>query len=473
MAEQEKFDLIVVGSGPGGYVAAVRATQLGMKVACVEKEKRLGGVCLNVGCIPSKALLDSSEYYHLAKAHFGDHGISLDNLKLNLAKMMKRKQEVVNDLTDQVRTLLEGNKIAIFQGEAELLDNETVKVKQTSGKKKSAEEIKGSKILLATGSKPISVPGMEFDGDRIVSSTEALSFKSVPKKLGIVGGGYIGLELGSVWNRLGSEVTVIEMLPKIAATLDGQINRALERTLKNQGMNILTKTKVESAKKTKSGVKVELTSGDKKESKTFDRLLVAIGRKPLTEGLGLETLGIETDKKTGHILVDEEYQTNVGGVFAIGDLIPGPALAHKASAEGTAAVETMAGMPGEVNYDAIPAIVYTWPEVAMVGLTEEQAREREIEYCVGTFPFSGTGRARCMGEKDGIVKVISQAKTDRILGVHIIGPRASDMIAESGLALEFSASSEDIARTIHGHPTFAEALQEAAINIRKCSIYAS
>lgn len=473
MAEQEKFDLIVIGSGPGGYVAAVRATQLGMKVACVEKEKRLGGVCLNVGCIPSKALLDSSEYYHLAKEHFGDHGISLDNLKLNLAKMMKRKQEVVNDLTDQVRTLLEGNKIAIFQGEAELVDNETVKIKQTSGKKKSADEIKGSRILLATGSKPISVPGMEFDGDRIVSSTEALSFKSVPKKLGIVGGGYIGLELGSVWNRLGSEVTVIEMLPKIAATLDGQINRALERTLKNQGMNILTKTKVESAKKTKSGVKVELSSGDKKESKTFDRLLVALGRKPLTEGLGLETLGIETDKKTGHILVDEEYQTNVGGIFAIGDLIPGPALAHKASAEGTAAVETMAGMPGEVNYDAIPAIVYTWPEVAMVGLTEEQVREREIEYCVGTFPFSGTGRARCMGEKDGIVKVISQAKTDRILGVHIIGPRASDMIAESGLALEFSASSEDIARTIHGHPTFAEALQEAAINIRKCSIYAS
>ncbi len=473
MSEREKFDLIVIGTGPGGYVAAVRATQLGMKVACIEKEKRLGGVCLNVGCIPSKALLDSSEYYHLAKSHFTDHGIEIADVKLNLSKMMKRKEEVVNDLTDQVRTLLKGNNITIVEGSAELLERGVVKVTANSGKKTTGTELEGKNILLATGSKPISVPGIEFDGDRIVSSTEALSFKSVPKKLGIVGGGYIGLELGSVWSRLGSEVSVIEMLPKIAANLDGQVNRALERVLKSQGMNFKLNTKVASAKKTKSGVKVELETGGKKESKTFDRLLVAIGRRPLTEGLGLEKLGIRTDEKTGHIEVDENYQTSVGGIFAIGDLIAGPMLAHKASAEGVAAVETMAGLPGEVNYDVIPAIVYTWPEVASVGLTEEQVKERGIEYNIGTYPFSGTGRARCMGEKDGFVKLISQAKTDRVLGVHIIGPRASDMIAESGIAMEFSASSEDIARTIHGHPTFAEALQEAATNIRKVSIYAS
>ena len=473
MSEREKFDLIVIGTGPGGYVAAVRATQLGMKVACIEKEKRLGGVCLNVGCIPSKALLDSSEYYHLAKSHFADHGITTGEVKLNLSKMMKRKEEVVNDLTDQVRTLLKGNDITIVEGAAELIDRGIVKVTKTSGKKKTSTELEGKNILLATGSKPITVPGIEFDGDRIVSSTEALSFKSVPKKLGIVGGGYIGLELGSVWSRLGSEVSVIEMLPKIAANLDGQVNRALERVLKSQGMNFYLNTKVAGAKKTKTGVKVELEAGGKKESKTFDRLLVAIGRRPLTEGLGLDNLGIKTNERTGHIEVDENYQTSVGGIFAIGDLIAGPMLAHKASAEGVAAVETMAGLPGEVNYDVIPAIVYTWPEVASVGLTEEQVKERGIEYNIGTYPFSGTGRARCMGEKDGFVKLISQAKTDRVLGVHIIGPRASDMIAESGIAMEFSASSEDIARTIHGHPTFAEALQEAATNIRKVSIYAS
>ncbi len=473
MSEREKFDLIVIGTGPGGYVAAVRATQLGMKVACIEKEKRLGGVCLNVGCIPSKALLDSSEYYHLAKSHFADHGITTGEVKLNLSKMMKRKEEVVNDLTDQVRTLLKGNDITIVEGAAELIDRGIVKVTKTSGKKKTSIELEGKNILLATGSKPITVPGIEFDGDRIVSSTEALSFKSVPKKLGIVGGGYIGLELGSVWSRLGSEVSVIEMLPKIAANLDGQVNRALERVLKSQGMNFYLNTKVAGAKKTKTGVKVELEAGGKKESKTFDRLLVAIGRRPLTEGLGLDNLGIKTNERTGHIEVDENYQTSVGGIFAIGDLIAGPMLAHKASAEGVAAVETMAGLPGEVNYDVIPAIVYTWPEVASVGLTEEQVKERGIEYNIGTYPFSGTGRARCMGEKDGFVKLISQAKTDRVLGVHIIGPRASDMIAESGIAMEFSASSEDIARTIHGHPTFAEALQEAATNIRKVSIYAS
>ncbi len=474
MTEQQKFDLIVIGSGPGGYVSAVRATQLGMKVACVEKDNRLGGVCLNVGCIPSKALLDSSEYYHLAKEHFKDHGIITSNVKLDLKKMMDRKNEVVKDLTDQVRALLDGNGVNVFQGFGEILDVGLVRVTPTTGskKKKASLDLQAKNILLATGSAPFTVPGLEYDGDRIVSSTEALAFDKVPKKLGIVGGGYIGLELGSVWNRLGSEVTVIEMLPKIATTLDGQVNRTLERTLKQQGMNFMLKTKVQKAVKQKNGVKVELVGEDGKQNKLFDRLLVAIGRKPMTAGLGLEKLGIELEEKTGHIAVDENYQTSVGGIFAIGDLISGPMLAHKASAEGIAAAEIMAGLPGEVNYDTIPAVVYTWPEVASVGLTEEQAKERGIKYCIGTYPFSGTGRARCMGEKDGFVKLIAQAETDRILGVHIIGPRAADMIAESGLAMVFNASSEDIARTIHGHPTFAEAFQEAAMNIRKCSVYA-
>ena len=471
MNSQEKFDLVVVGSGPGGYVAAVRATQLGMKVACIEKEDQLGGVCLNVGCIPSKALLDSSEYYHLAKEHFATHGIKTGNIELDLKAMMKRKDEVVVDLTGQVKTLLEGNGIQIFQGLGKLTGPNQVEVLK-NGDDNSKINLETKNVLLATGSVPVAPRGLDFDGELIVSSTEALAFSEVPKRLGIIGGGYIGLELGSVWQRLGSEVTVIEMLPKIASTLDGQINRALERILKSQGMVFRLNTRVTGAQKDGDEVKVEIESADKTETLSFDKLLVAVGRRPLTWDLGLDTLGIKTHENTGQILVDEAYQTHAPGVYAIGDLIAGPMLAHKASAEGVAAVENMAGLPGEVNYDAVPAVVYTWPEVASVGLTEEQVKERQISYNVGTYPFSGTGRARCMGEKDGFVKLISQAKTDRILGVHIIGPRAADMIAESVLAMEFNASSEDIARTMHGHPTFSEAFQEAAINVRKKSIYA-
>ncbi len=474
MNQQNVFDLVVIGTGPGGYVAAVRAAQLGMKVACVEKEERLGGVCLNVGCIPSKALLDSSEYYHLAREHFVSHGIGTGPLKLNLKVMMARKDKVVADLTDQVRTLVTGNGIAVFQGSGRLVENGRVQVTAASapgGKKNVFLEAKH--ILLATGSAPVALPGLPFDGNRIVTSSEALSFTEVPGNLGIVGGGYIGLELGSVWRRLGSKVTVIEMLPKIAASLDGQINRSLERILKSQGIEFRLNTKVLGAKTIKSKVTVEVATGAVKEVLRFDRLLVAVGRRPLTDGLGILELGVETDGRTGHIRVREDYQTSVKGIYAIGDLVPGPMLAHKASAEGVAAVECMAGLPGEVNYDTIPSVIYTWPEVAAVGLTEEQVKARGIPYCVGTYPFSGTGRARCMGEKDGFVKVIAQTKTDRVLGVHIIGPRAADMIAESVLAMEFGAASEDIARTVHGHPTFAEALQEAAMGIRKCSIYSS
>ncbi|WP_319523212.1 dihydrolipoyl dehydrogenase [uncultured Desulfosarcina sp.] len=470
MAQQAQFDLVIIGSGPGGYVAAVRASQLGLKTAVVEKNARLGGVCLNVGCIPSKALLDSSEYYHLARERFAEYGIKTGKVSLDLAAMLARKDKVVEELTENVRKLLEGNNIEIVQGTATISAPGNVEV--DTGKKKKTT-LAAKNILLATGSAPIEVKGLEFDGKYIVGSTEALSFDSVPKHLGIVGGGYIGLELGSVWNRLGSKVTVIEMLPKIATTLDGQVGRTLDRILKRQGLEFKLNTKVAKATVARGKVRTVLESGDNTEEMSFDRLLVSIGRRPLTRGLGLEALGVETDPKTGQILVDETYRTSVDGIYAIGDLVPGPMLAHKASAEGTAAVECMAGRAGEVNYDTIPAVVYTWPEVASVGLTEEQVREREIPYCVGSFPFSGAGRARCMGETDGFVKLISHGKTDRILGVHIIGPRAADMIAECVLALEFGASSEDISRTIHGHPTFAEALMEAAMNVRKCSIYAS
>lgn len=475
MPKKEIYDLIVVGSGPGGYVAAVRGAQLGLKTACIEKDDRLGGVCLNVGCIPSKALLDSSEYYHLAKDNLAQHGIKTGKLTLDLSAMMSRKEQVVKELTDNVRKLLEGNNIEILKGLARLAGEDRIELDQFTGsaRKKSAKTLQAKSIILATGSMPVQVPGLEFDGKRIVSSTEALEFKTVPKHLGIVGGGYIGLELGSVWLRLGAKVTVVEMLPKIVSTMDGQVGRTLDRILRKQGIDIRLNTRVSSAKIQKNSVRMTLENKDEKETLSCDRLLVSVGRRPLTQNLGLEDIGVKTDDKTGHVLVDESFRTNIPTIYAIGDLIPGPMLAHKASAEGIAAVECIAGLSGEVNYDAIPSVVYTSPEVANVGLTEEQVKERNISYCVGTYPFSGAGRARCMGEKDGFVKLIAHSKTDRILGVHIIGPRAADMIAECVLAVEFGASSEDIARTVHGHPTFAEALQEAAMAARKCSIYAS
>ena len=474
MAGQENYDLIIVGAGPGGYVAAVRAGQLGLKTACVEKAARLGGVCLNVGCIPSKALLDSSEFYHLAKDAFAEHGIKTGKVSLDLAAMMARKDKVVADLTENVRRLLEGNGIDIVPGKARLVDGTTVAVEPGDGGAGKARTLQAKAILLATGSTPVEVPGLEFDGTHIVSSTEALAFDTVPKHLVVVGGGYIGLELGSVWQRLGAKVTVVEMLPKIASLLDGQVGRALDRILKKQGLTIRVKTRVAGAGKKGGKVRVALESdGGATETLECDRLLVAVGRRPLTDGLGLDRLGIAMAERGGQILVDEQFRTSVPSVYAIGDLVPGPMLAHKASAEGIAAVECIAGQSGEVNYDTIPSVIYTWPEVASVGLTEEEVKERGVPYCVGTYPFSGAGRARCMGQTDGFVKLIAHSKTDRILGVHIIGARAADMIAECVLAMEFGASAEDIARTVHGHPTFAEALMEAAMGVRQCSIYAS
>ena len=470
MTVNQAYDLVIIGSGPGGYVAAVRAAQLGLKTACIEKSSSLGGVCLNVGCIPSKALLDSSEYYHLAKAHFKEHGIKTGKIELDLATMLARKEKVVSELTENVRKLLEGHGIDVVHGTAHLTASDQVEVK--AGRKK-AKTFKAKSILLATGSSPIQVPGMEFDNKQIVSSTEALSFDTVPKHLGIVGAGYIGLELGSVWRRLGAKVTIVEMLPKIAAGLDGQVGRNLDRLLRKQGIEFLLNTKVSQAQVKGKSVELNLTSNSQNSSLKVDKLLVSVGRKANSKGLGLEELGVELEPKSGQVTVDAQFRTTIPNIYAIGDLIAGPMLAHKASAEGIAAVESIAGRAGEVNYDAIPAVIYTWPEVASVGMTEEQVKALAIPFCVGSYPFSGAGRARCMGETDGFVKLIAHGKTDRILGVHIIGPRAADMIAECVLAVEFGASSEDIARTVHGHPTFAEALQEAAMAVRKCSIYAS
>ena len=475
MAPNNTYDVIIVGSGPGGYVAAARAAQLGLKVACIEKAPRLGGVCLNVGCIPSKALLDSSEYFQLAKHQFADHGIKTGRLSLDLAVMMARKEKVVQDLTENVKRLLEGTKVEIIQGTARLAAADQITVESDSGssKKKQRATLSAKAIILATGSETVPLPNLPFDGQQIISSTEALKLDTVPKHLGIVGGGYIGLELGSVWLRLGARVSLFEMLPKIATGLDGQVGRKLQRVLKRQGFKFFMNSKVTQAKSMAKNIKVELEVKGKKETITCDKLLVSVGRRPLTRDLGLEAVGVETDPETGSVKVNSAYRTNIPSIYAIGDLIPGPMLAHRASAEGVAVAEIIAGRPGEVNYDAIPSIIYTWPEVASVGLTEEQVKERNIPYCSGTYPFTGAGRARCMGETEGFVKVLAHEKTDRILGVHIIGPRAADMIAESVLAVEFGASSEDIARTVHGHPTFAEALQEAAKAVQKCSIYAS
>ncbi len=469
MAENSTYDVIIIGSGPGGYVAAVHAAQLGLKVACIEKAPRLGGVCLNVGCIPSKALLDSSEYLQLAKSQFADHGIKTGRIGLDLAAMMARKEKVVQDLTENVKRLLEGHKVEIIEGTARLAAPDQVTIESGSGssKKKKKTTLSAKAIILATGSESISLPDLPFDGSKIISSTDALKLDAVPKHLGIVGGGYIGLELGSVWLRLGAKVSVFEMLPNIASGTDGQVSRKLQRVLKRQGFKFHMNSKVTRAKKMAKNIKVELETKGKKETVTCDKLLVSVGRRPLTSGLGLEKVGIETDPQTGCVNVDPAYRTNIPSIYAIGDLIPGPMLAHKASAEGIAVAEIIAGRPGDVNYDAIPSIIYTWPEVASVGLTEEQVKERNIPYRSGTYPFTGVARARCLGETEGLVKVLAHEKTDRILGIHIIGPRAADMIAEGVLAVEFAGSSEDIARTVHGHPTFAEALMEAAMAVQR------
>ncbi|HEY7308196.1 MAG TPA: dihydrolipoyl dehydrogenase [Gemmataceae bacterium] len=464
----ERYDVLVIGAGPGGYVAAIRAAQLGMSVACIEKRATLGGTCLNVGCIPSKALLDSSELFAQAKTHFERHGVGVGQLRLDLAAMLARKDRVVKGLTDGVAFLFKKNKITSYVGSGRLLGEGKVAVKSAS-----AEEIvlEAKYILLATGSEPVTLPSLPFDGTSIVGSTEALAFDRVPQSLIIVGGGYIGLELGSVWCRLGAKVTVLEFLPRILPLSDGEIAELLHRSLVKQGLTFHLDTKVTGAGT--QGGQVVVDAMHKGQDVRFqgDKVLVAVGRRPFTKGLGLREIGINPDERTGRLAVDENFETNVKGVYAIGDLIEGPMLAHKAEEDGIACVERLTGMKSHVNYDTVPSVVYTWPEVASVGPTEEQVKASGREYRVGRFPFSANPRARCMDETEGLVKMIADAKTDRLLAVHIIGPRASELIAECVTVMEFDGSAEDIARICHAHPTLSEAVREAALAVNRRAIH--
>ena len=444
-------DLLVIGAGPGGYVCAIRGAQLGLNVGVIEKNPKLGGTCLRVGCIPSKALLESSERYVEARDSLGKYGVKVHDVEFDLPTMLGRKDEVVKTLTDGVAFLIKKNKVARYEGEATFTGPHTVKV--------GDEEIEAKNIVIATGSKPSPLRGIEFDYDIIGTSTEALSYPSVPQHLVVIGGGYIGMELGSVWARLGAKVTVLEYFPFILAGLDREIADEALKIFKKQGIEFRLGTKVTSAKVVDGKAVIEIEGA---EPITADRVLVAAGRLPNTDGLNLEAAGVVLDDK-GRVIVDEKYQTNVAGVFAIGDVIAGPMLAHKAEEEGVAVVEGITSGYAHVNYDAIPGVVYTEPEIAGVGQTEEQLKEKGIEYKKGTFPMLANGRARALGQTEGRVKVLADKATDRILGVHIIGPRAGDLIAEAVAAIEFGASAEDLRRTSHAHPTLAETLKEAAM----------
>jgi dihydrolipoamide dehydrogenase len=455
----ESYDLIVIGAGPGGYVAAIRAAQLGLKTACVEKRGSLGGTCLNVGCIPSKALLESSHLYAEAGNDFAKHGIKIAKVELDLKAMMARKNKVVEQLTGGIEFLFKKNKVEYVKGTAAITGPGEVTV---DGKTKLATK----RILIATGSDVMPLPGVEIDEKRIVSSTGALELGAVPKSMVVVGGGYIGLEMGSVWARLGAKVTVVEFLDRITPGMDGETAKMLQRVLSRQGLDFKLGSKVTGAKTNKSSVSltVEPAKGGEAETLKADIVLVAIGRRPYTEGLGLEALGVNKDNR-GFIQVDKDFQTNVEGIFAIGDAIPGPMLAHKAEEEGIAAVEIMAGQHGHVNYETVPGVVYTWPEVATVGKTEEELKEAGVEYKVGKFPFTANSRAKANDDADGFVKILADAKTDWVLGAHIIGPDAGTLIHEAVMAMEFGGAAEDIARAFHAHPTLNEAVKEAALAV--------
>jgi dihydrolipoamide dehydrogenase len=464
-----QFDLVVVGAGPGGYVAAIRAAQLGMKVACVDKGRALGGTCLNVGCIPSKALLDSSELYHLARERFGKHGIVAQGVTLDLAAMLARKDEVVKGLTDGVRYLFRKNRVEPIFGAASLATPTSLNVALSEG---GSAEIKAGHILLATGSVPVALSSLPFDGNIVVDSTGALSLASVPDHLVVVGAGYIGLELGSVWKRLGAKVSVLEFLPRIVPTADSEMGELLKKSLARQGLEFHLETKVTGAAIEGGRAIVKAQGKDGAEAHLeCDRVLVAIGRRAYTEGLGLAELGIAVDPKTGKVPVDSQFRTSVATISAIGDAIAGPMLAHKAEDEGIAVAEILAGKPGHVDYSTIPGVIYTHPELASVGLTEEEAKEKGLKYRVGKFPFLANGRAKALGETEGQVKILADAVTDRLLGVHVLGVRASDLIAEAVAVMEFGGSAEDIARTCHAHPTLSEAVREAALAVDGRSIH--
>jgi dihydrolipoamide dehydrogenase len=454
----DSFDVIVIGAGPGGYVCAIRAAQLGMKVACVEKRPTLGGTCLNVGCIPSKALLQSSEHFHEAMHKLADHGVNVGSVSLDLKKMQARKGEVVSANVKGIEFLFKKNKVTWLKGAGRVAGQGKVEV---DGKTYDTKH-----IVIATGSESIPLPGVEVDEAQIVTSTGGLELDKVPGHLVVIGGGYIGLELGSVWRRLGSEVTVVEFLDRLVPSMDNEVGQTFQRVLGKQGMKFKLKTKVTGAKKAKDGVTLTLepAAGGPAEELKADVVLLSIGRHPYVDGLGLKDSGVELDER-GRVKTDAHYATNIPGIWAIGDVIVGPMLAHKAEEEGVALAEQLAGQNGHVNYGAIPGVVYTWPEVASIGETEEQLKARGQAYKVGKFPFTANGRARAMGEMDGFVKILADKATDRVLGAHIIGPDAGTLIAEIAIAMEFGASAEDVARTCHAHPSLNEAVKEAALAV--------
>ncbi len=457
-----RYDLIVIGGGPAGYVAAIRASQLGMKVACIEKEKALGGTCLRVGCIPSKALLDSSEHYEIATKEFKEHGIEISQIKLNVEKMLERKNQVVSQLTQGIAGLFKKNKITWIKGFG-VLKNVKDEVKEIQV---GSDTYQSKWVLLATGSAAVELPFMKFQGDLIGSSTEALQYKKIPKHLVVVGAGVIGLELGSVWRRVGSKVTVIEFQNGITPGMDIALSKELLKILKKQGMEFLLGKKCLGAiiKNNEISIQYEDQAGGNPSSIKCDKVLVAVGRRPYTDNLALEEAGIQKDDR-GRVMINEQFQTSQPGIYAVGDIVAGPMLAHKAEEEGIAAVEILAGQSGHVNYHAIPSVVYTWPEVASVGLTEEELKAKGTSYRSGKFPFMANGRARASNSMDGFVKILADKTTDQVLGVHIIGPRASELISEAVTVIEYGGSAEDIARTCHAHPTLSEVVKEAALDV--------
>lgn len=456
-----RYDVTVIGSGPGGYVAAIRCAQLGLTTAIIEKYNTLGGTCLNVGCIPSKALLDSSEHYHNAKDKFTEHGIGLSNLKINMPQMIKRKNEVVEQTCKGVEFLMKKNKITIYTGHGSFVDANHISIAKADG---TAETIETDKVIIATGSKPITPASFNYDKNRVITSTEALNIESVPKSMVIIGGGVIGLELGSVYARLGTEIHVVEYMDRILPTMDKDCAKELTRSMKKLGVKFHVKHMVTGVKANKKSVTVEVQKRDSEDTFKLntDYCLVAIGRRAYTDKLGLDKVGIGTDEK-GRIEVDEHLQTKVPGIYAIGDVIKGAMLAHKAEEEGVFVAEVIKGQKPHIDYNLIPGVVYTWPEVAAVGKTEEQLKEAGIAYKAGKFPFKALGRARASMDTEGMVKVLADATTDEILGVHMVGPRTADMIAEAVALMEFRASAEDAARMSHAHPTYTEAFKEAAL----------
>ncbi|MCB9786039.1 MAG: dihydrolipoyl dehydrogenase [Deltaproteobacteria bacterium] len=464
----DRYDLIVIGSGPGGYVCAIRAAQLGLRVACVEKDKTLGGTCLNVGCIPSKALLESSERYAAVEHALGEHGVEVGKVRLDLAKMMERKRGIVDDLVSGIPMLFKKNRVVDVRGHGRIDGAGTVVVTGEDGER----TLSADAIVIATGSEPAPLRGVDFDGERVVTSTEALSFEEVPGHLVVVGAGVIGLELGSVWRRLGSKVTVLEYLEEILPGTDAEIAKLARKVFTDQGIEIVTGAAVQSAKVSRKKVTVgwKEREGGAERTVSCDRVLVAVGRRPFTDGLGCDEAGIERDER-GRIRVGEDYQTSLDGVYAIGDVIAGPMLAHKASDEGIAIAELLAGQQGHVTYDAIPSVIYTHPEIASVGRTQEQLEEAGVAFKRGRYKFNHNGRAMALGDRTGLVKILAHAETGRILGAHVLGARAGDLIAEIVLAIEMGATAEDVARTVHAHPTLSEIVREAVLDVDRRSIH--